>query len=643
MRSITLVSPAAAAGRAGTSLPTKAETEAAWAANAIVEEHTKLLRVKMAGRAMIDKDMDAWCTWFERYFRSSFSGRGFSAQEINFSNNQLTSIGVQRLLGVLVANDIGVRVLKLFQNRIEKGAGISQYVLECKGCLRELHLSHNLLDTTAALEITVAATTARDAGEFVYPRRGTALWLRLEQNNIQSVEMLTQRFTQEVNKHGRSGRLLCHVDGETACTPYSCSCGTTPAIHTTYLKSQQRGGGPYRAPMTGTESAGPPSFSRKSAAINPAPTISRTVSGPPTMSKATTTNPTLLSAGKSRSWNVEAASKESTAADKSEMELSERSEELFPPLDAPSPSRHARAGGKLSGTIQDRATQENTNRFMMLGRVPKEEAQAEAAEKEEAPAGPPPPAPGSPPEPQARECEVSSPAAAAGEGEEAAAASKEEQFPPLGGAPTPARAPRASKKQLGKKAVASQDGAQHIHLAPTTDPKELEAVRAVVNPSEESVCVAPGRELPCPPPDFPPPMPPPGLELVSQTAECSSHVNLPMNDLSSSANGEEECRIGSVGAAEPEAVIGVRAIAKHTYVAEAPGYLNLAVGDIVEALMDAPEPGDEGCKWESYVFCSSKSGRHGWAPREALWRQYFDDDGRPWLFHEATGDWCWES
>lgn len=409
----------------------------------------------------------------------------------------------------------------------------------------------------------------------------------------------------------------------------------------------------------------------KNATRNAAPTISRTVSGPPSVSKATAAGPKASPAAvKSRTWNVEAPPEAAATADRSDVKLDGRQGgESFPALDAPTPSRRARVVGKPIESVQERAAQDDADKEELDMEPDFEERACEdcgsayasnglgdcrkcglcrykVAETEQAPPAVPPPPPCGPLERAASAPAAALAAAGEGEGEgdgAVAAPAEEEHFPPLGGAPTPARAPRTSKKQQGKKSVASQDGAQNIHLAPTTDPKESEAAREVVNPSEESVCVAPGRELPCPPPDFPPPMPPPGLELVSQTEECPSHVNLPMNDLSSSANGEEECSIGSVGAAEPDAVIGVRAIAKHTYVAEAPGYLNLAVGDNVEALMDAPEPGDEGCKWESYVFCSSKSGRHGWAPRDALWRQYFDDDGRPWLFHEATGDWCWES
>ena len=88
----------------------------------------------------------------------------------------------------------------------------------------------------------------------------------------------------------------------------------------------------------------------------------------------------------------------------------------------------------------------------------------------------------------------------------------------------------------------------------------------------------------------------------------------------------------------------VEAVCGRVYVAEAKGYLSLQPSDCVVAWLDQAEPGDPGCAWQSYVFVCDKAdvARRGWVPAELLWRRFVDAKGRPWLFHDATGDWCWE-
>jgi hypothetical protein len=81
-------------------------------------------------------------------------------------------------------------------------------------------------------------------------------------------------------------------------------------------------------------------------------------------------------------------------------------------------------------------------------------------------------------------------------------------------------------------------------------------------------------------------------------------------------------------------------VATRSYFAESEGYLSVAVGSAVRAMIDNPHCGEPKCAWPTYVYCCQGSGV-GWVPQQLLWRCYVDDTGRRWACEDATGTWCW--
>ncbi len=133
-----------------------------FAANTYRKEGTKELKVQMSGTAFSDGDMQAWCDWMETNYDVITQGhQDVLVREVNFSNNMLTATGVALLLNLLHSKRLTVRVLKLYQNRIESGTEISEYLLHCRGHLWELHLSHNHLALSDVLDLMMAVAGAR--------------------------------------------------------------------------------------------------------------------------------------------------------------------------------------------------------------------------------------------------------------------------------------------------------------------------------------------------------------------------------------------------------------------------------------------------------------------------------------------------
>lgn len=153
------------------------------------------------------------------------------------------------MIETLSACDISVSVFKLHHNRVDFASDLA-WLVSC-GTVRELHLSHNRLDTAGAAELILAAAGARDErGAWRYPWSDggptAPLWLRLEQNNQVDGEDLTERLNAGIRQLQRPGRLFCRVDGRMGCTPRACLvCQEAPALHVTYLASQnlQQAGG----------------------------------------------------------------------------------------------------------------------------------------------------------------------------------------------------------------------------------------------------------------------------------------------------------------------------------------------------------------------------------------------------------------
>lgn len=97
--------------------------------------------------------------------------------------------------------------------------------------------------------------------------------------------------------------------------------------------------------------------------------------------------------------------------------------------------------------------------------------------------------------------------------------------------------------------------------------------------------------------------------------------------------------------AESATMVAFEAVACCSYKAEAKGYCSMEAGEEVEVFINAPEAGDVMCSWPVYVFiCASKAGAgRGWVPLAVLWLRYVDESGRPWLYHDPTRAWQWET
>mmetsp|Transcript_3573 Transcript_3573/g.8411 ORF Transcript_3573/g.8411 Transcript_3573/m.8411 type:complete len:794 (-) Transcript_3573:170-2551(-) len=233
--------------------------EAMWESCLKYDEGKRQLSVGMAGWGMADEEMDDWCTWFGIHLprvacslAPATNGGDVDmlvAREVNFAENRLSGIGAKKLLETLSMHRVVALVLKLHHNQLEDGSGVAGFVSRCSGVLRELHLSHNELDTAAAAQIVVAAAAARDlTGEYCYPRqagnssaRGAApMWLRLEQNYVDPA-LLAECVDPAFARLRRPGRALCNVSSK-GCSPHCCSRhrSDAPAVHAKHLANQRR-------------------------------------------------------------------------------------------------------------------------------------------------------------------------------------------------------------------------------------------------------------------------------------------------------------------------------------------------------------------------------------------------------------------
>jgi len=224
--------------------------EAMWESWAHFDMGRRQFDIAMAGWEMEDRDMQQWCAWFrarvERIGTRLFCEQRLTAREVNFSNNQLTGLGVRMLLNTLLDTQVVVRVLKLHHNRLEEGGSVADYLRKCDGTLWELHLSHNRLGTAAVLDILVGAAQARDeSGAPSYPyqagcRGPTPLWLRIERNFVHC-DMLLERVEVAARRLGRVGQMVC-LSNCRGCTPHGCGRHRDypPATHAKNLTWQRQ-------------------------------------------------------------------------------------------------------------------------------------------------------------------------------------------------------------------------------------------------------------------------------------------------------------------------------------------------------------------------------------------------------------------
>ncbi len=128
---------------------------------------TKKLKVQMSEKKVDDSTMGAWCNWLKSKYHHDIGQ--VSMMNIDFSKNLLTAVGLELLLDLLQTTHLPVRWLKLYQNRIQSGNAIVEYLSHCQGHLEQLHMSHNLLAQSDIVNIMMAAIAARHpCGKWMY-------------------------------------------------------------------------------------------------------------------------------------------------------------------------------------------------------------------------------------------------------------------------------------------------------------------------------------------------------------------------------------------------------------------------------------------------------------------------------------------
>eukprot|EP00929_Paragymnodinium_shiwhaense_P063130 TRINITY_DN31558_c0_g1_i1.p1 TRINITY_DN31558_c0_g1~~TRINITY_DN31558_c0_g1_i1.p1 ORF type:complete len:577 (-),score=164.60 TRINITY_DN31558_c0_g1_i1:213-1943(-) len=162
-----------------------------------------------------DEDVPQLDTLLEEFDK----GRGIS--QIDFSNNKISGASLEWML-MPTRNLYALRVVKLHRNRLEDHA--MHFLAEViRGCpeLAELHLSHNQLTAVGAKELVRPACDRR--------YRNALLWMRLEQNYIQSPQRMLDHWKQK-------GLQLCDSDNS-SCTKDNCPYGAL--LHLPYFRLQR--------------------------------------------------------------------------------------------------------------------------------------------------------------------------------------------------------------------------------------------------------------------------------------------------------------------------------------------------------------------------------------------------------------------
>ena len=130
---------------------------------------------------------------FAEVFRDYIARNGEQTiWELNFSNNQLDDDAIIKLFDTLIGFAAGVRILKLFRNRIgARGMdSIAQFFGLCPMAVSEIHLSHNQINSEAALALLTGV-----ASNAIYPSEVTGpIWCRLENNPIGNHQEVLNKF-----------------------------------------------------------------------------------------------------------------------------------------------------------------------------------------------------------------------------------------------------------------------------------------------------------------------------------------------------------------------------------------------------------------------------------------------------------------
>jgi len=136
--------------------------------------------------------------------RRQLAHDSFQYEEVDFSQNNLTSKGLRTVLDVC-RRCPKLRVLKLYKNQIDDGG--AEYLAElCKQCpsIEEMHLSHNHFTAVGVEALITAAEKARNAN-------ASPLWLRLEQNDVGDPEAVFHDLQSRLSVCARENEVRCIV------------------------------------------------------------------------------------------------------------------------------------------------------------------------------------------------------------------------------------------------------------------------------------------------------------------------------------------------------------------------------------------------------------------------------------------------
>eukprot|EP00435_Cladocopium_sp_Y103_P070899 s320_g36.t1 len=138
-------------------------------------------------------------------FSSFLAQESLTYKEVDFSECNLTNDTLKVVLDICKRCP-KLRILKLFKNQLDDGATkrLSEMLLKTPE-LEELHLSHNLF-TAEGVRCLVAAGETFGSDDKSQP-----LWLRLEQNSVESPDTVIDELEEEFSVCRRSDSVRCTV------------------------------------------------------------------------------------------------------------------------------------------------------------------------------------------------------------------------------------------------------------------------------------------------------------------------------------------------------------------------------------------------------------------------------------------------
>lgn len=150
-----------------------------------------------SSRKFTDKDIEDRCERVKKRSRRVGSNGEYrlNFRDVDFSNNQLTSTALCRVVDLCLMCRPCLRVVHLSRNKLDDNAVKPLLNLLNAGCeLLQLHLSKNELTEKGAKEIIIGAHKQRA----VLSRRDAPLWLTLDENKIRHVDdMLDELYDDE--------------------------------------------------------------------------------------------------------------------------------------------------------------------------------------------------------------------------------------------------------------------------------------------------------------------------------------------------------------------------------------------------------------------------------------------------------------